>query len=187
MRRIILDLAVSLDGYIEGPSGEIDWLLGDENVDFGDILNEILVGIDAIFYGRCSYELWGNYRPEDTASTKLKKAYENLHSKTKYVFSTTKNFDADHVITIDSNIRESVESILRQPGENIWLYGGGQLVTSLLNDNLIDTYRLAVHPVILGSGKPLFKNIEKRINLKLADVKTSKSGVVLMTYVAKRD
>jgi dihydrofolate reductase len=63
MRKIILDLAVTLDGFIEGPNGEIDWCIMDEDMKFTDFL----AGIDTIFYGRISYELWGNYQPDDNA------------------------------------------------------------------------------------------------------------------------
>jgi len=187
MRKIILDLAVTLDGFIEGSNGEIDWLVRDENTDFGDILNNILVGIDSIFYGRVSYDLWGNYQPDENASLKLREAYKLLHSKTKYVFSTTKSYDNHKATIINSNIKERVQEILQQPGENIWLYGGGKLTTTFINLSLVDIYRLAVHPVILGSGKPLFKDIKERVDLKLIDVKSSKSGVILMSYETKRE
>ncbi len=185
MRKIILDLAVTLDGYIEGPNGEIDWITGDTQTDFADIIKDILVGIDAIFYGRISYELWGNYRPEEEAGTKLKEAYELLHSKKKYVFSTTMADDGKATI-IRSDIEKKVQEILKQPGENIWLYGGGKLTTTFINLGLIDVYRLAVYPVILGSGKPLFEDIETRTNLKLIDVKPSESGILLLNYETKR-
>jgi dihydrofolate reductase/ribosomal protein S18 acetylase RimI-like enzyme len=186
MRKIILDLAVTLDGFIEGPNGEIDWLASDGETDFGDILNEILVDIGTIFYGRVSYELWGNYRPDDTASPKLKQAYDLLHSKTKYVFSTTKTTDNSQAIFINSNIEECILKILQQPGENIWLYGGGNLITTFINLGLVDVYRLAIHPAILGSGKPLFKEIKERVGLKLINTKTSTSGVVSLTYEVKK-
>jgi dihydrofolate reductase len=186
MRKIILDLAVTLDGFIEGPNGEIDWLDPGGNTDFGDILQEILVDMDAIFYGRVSYELWGNYQPEATASEKTKAAYELLHSKTKYVFSTTKNTDDAGAIFIGDDIKEEVQKILSQPGKNIWLYGGGKLVTTFMNLGLIDVFRLAVHPVLLGSGKPLFENIQQRTDLRLSKVKTSEAGVVFMVYEAVR-
>lgn len=186
MRKIILDLAVTLDGYIEGPNGEIDWLTKDQNADFGDILNNILTGVDAIFYGRRSYELWGDHQPDEKATPKLKAAYKLLHSKTKYVFSATENYDADGVITISSNIKNKVQEILQQPGENIWLYGGGKLTTTFVNLDLIDVYRLAVYPVVLGSGKLLFSGIENRIGLSLVDVKSSKSGVLGLTYERNR-
>lgn len=185
MRKIILDLAVTLDGFIEGPNGEIDWLAKDEDTDFGDILAGILADIDTIFYGRVSYDKWGNYYPNENASQKLKEAYDLLHSKTKYVFSTTKTNDGK-AIFINSNIKERVLEIVQPPGKNIWLYGGGKLITTFINLGLVDVYRLAVHPVILGSGKPLFKDIKARVGLKLSDVKTSKSGVVLLSYTAKK-
>ena len=184
MRKIILDLAVTLDGFIEGPNGELEWLGKDEDMDFGDILNDILIDIDAIFYGRVSYELWGNYDPGENASPKLKDAYKLLHSKKKYVFSRAKTNDGK-AIFINSNIKETVEQILKQPGKNIWLYGGGSLITTFINLGLIDVYRLAVHPVILGSGKPLFENIKNKVELKLKDLKPSNSGVILLTYETK--
>jgi len=184
MRKIVLDLAVTLDGLIEGPNGEIDWLANEEETDFGDILTGILVDIDTIFYGRISYDMWGNYYPDKNASPKLKAAYDLLHSKKKYVFSATKTNDGK-AIFINSSIKERVTEILKQPGKNVWLYGGGSLITTFINLGLVDVYRLAVHPLILGSGKPLFENIKARVGLKLIDAKPSSSGVILLTYETK--
>ena len=184
MRKVILNLAITLDDFIEGPNGEIDWLVKDKDVDFGDILTDLLADIDAIFYGRISYDKWGNYHPGENASQKLKEAYDLLHSKTKYVFSTTKTNDAGKTIFINSNIKERVLEIVQQPGKNIWLYGGGKLITTFINLGLVNVYKLAVHPVIIGSGKPVFKDIQQKIGLELIDTKTSKSGVVLLNYAA---
>jgi dihydrofolate reductase len=184
MRKIVLDLAITLDGFIEGPNGEIDWLVKDEETDFGGILTDILADIDAIFYGRISYDMWGNYYPGENASPKLKAAYNLLHSKPKYVFSRTKASDGKATF-INSNIMQRVQEIMQQPGKNIWLYGGGKLITTFINLGLVDVYRLAVHPVILGSGKPLFENINTRVGLKLIDAKPSKSGVILLRYQTK--
>lgn len=182
MRKIILNLAISLDGLIEGPRGELDWLVRDESVDFADILNDILSDKDTIFYGRISYKKWGNYSPEENASQKLKAAYNLLHSKTKYVFSRTEEDDNSKAIFINGDIKERVQGIVKQPGKNIWLYGGSKLTTTFINLGLIDIYKLAVHPVILGQGKPLFENINERHKMKLLDVQGFKSGVVLQTY-----
>lgn len=187
MGKVILDLAVTLDGYISGPNGEIDWLIKDEEADFGDILSEILIDIDAIFYGRLSYDLWGNYQPNEQASSKLKKAYKLMHRKTKYVFSRTKKSDKSNAIFINSDIKENVMGIKENHTGNIWLYGGGKLITTLINLNLVDIYRLAVHPVILGEGKPLFNKKKKKIDLKLTDTKKSNSGVILLTYSFEND
>jgi len=186
MRKVILNLAVSLDGFIEGPNGELDWLVRDEGTDFADILNDILSDKDIIFYGRVSYDKWGNYQPEENASPKLKEAYRLMHSKQKYVFSGTRLNDNSNAIFINSNIKERVLEIIQQAGKNIWLYGGAKITTTFLNLNLIDEYRLAVHPVILGKGKPLFQNIEDRHKLVLVEAKGYKSGVTLMTYKADK-
>lgn len=184
MGKIILDLAVTLDGYISGPEGEIDWLVKDGEKDFGDILAEILVGIDAVFYGRVSYDLWGNYQPDEKASPKVKESYKLLHSKTKYVFSKTKKKDDSNAIFINEDKKERILDIKHNLDGDIWLYGGGKLITSIMNLGLVDIYRLAVHPVIIGEGIPLFKDIKDRIGLKLIDTEQSKSGVILLTYEA---
>lgn len=186
MRKIVLNVAVSLDGYIEGPDGNIDWLVRDAETDFGDILNDILTDKDIIFYGRISYDKWGNNQPGEKASAKLKEAYKLLHSKTKYVFSRTRTSDNTSAIYINSNIKERVVDIVQQPGKNIWLYGGAELITTLLNLNLVDIFKLAVHPVILGNGKPLFKNIIDMHKLKLTEAKGFTSGVTLLTYEADK-
>lgn len=181
MRKIILDLTLTLDGFIEGPNGEIDWIVDDPTTDFGDILNGILEGIDAIFYGRVSYDLWGNYSPGLAATEKLRSAYALLHSKEKYVFSTTKQAD-EHATIVNGDLRQEVDKIRQQHGENIWLYGGASLVTDFINLDLIDVFRLSIQPVILGRGKPLFHDIEKRLQLQLTGVQKSASGVVQLIY-----
>lgn len=182
MRKIILNLAITLDGFIEGPDGELDWLVRDEETDFGDILNDILADKDIIFYGRVSYEKWGHTQPDEHASPKLKQAYELLHSKVKYVFSKTQTGDGTDAVFINNNIPEKVAEIVQQPGKNIWLYGGGKLITTFLNADLVDVLKLAVHPVILGRGKPLFENIRERHRLRLLEAKGFTSGVTLLTY-----
>ena len=124
-----------------------------------------------------SHETAGNVGP------KLKAAYNLLHSKTKYVFSRTKQSDGK-AIFFNANIQERVQEIVRQPGDNIWFYRGSKLVTTFINLGLIDVYNLAVHRVILGQGKPLVENIRERHKLKLLDMQGSKSGVTAQTYEA---
>jgi dihydrofolate reductase len=186
MRKIILNLAITLDGYIEGLNGELDWLVRDNEIDFGDILNDILSDKDIIFYGRVSYDKWGSFQPDKNASQNIRDAYELMHGKQKYVFSRTKKDDNTNAIFINSNIRERVLEIMHQPGKNIWLYGGGKITATFLNLDLIDVYKLAVHPVILGCGKPLFEGIKEKHKLKLIDEQEFKSGVTILTYEADR-
>lgn len=179
MRKIILDLAVSLDGFIEGPNGEIDWIVMDDSLGGG--LVDFLSGIDTIFYGRVSYDLWGQYQAAENASAGEKALWNAVHSKEKYVFSHKAVGDGKATY-IHANLEEQVNEIRQRPGKDIWLYGGGSLITTFINRDLIDVYRLAIYPVILGEGKPVFSNIKNRVNLKLEEVKSSEIGVTLLEY-----
>lgn len=180
MRKIILDLAVSLDGFIEGPNGEIDWCIMDDDMDFGGFLS----GIDTIFYGRVSYDMWGNYQPEADATAAEKELWDGVHRKKKYVFSATARTD-EHAAFITGDIAQQVQKIREQEGKDIWLYGGARLIKTFITHNLVDVYRISVHPVVLGSGNPLFDQLKDRLNLDLVDVKRFRSGVVQLIYTQK--
>lgn len=182
-RKIILDLAVSLDGFIEGKDGEIDWCIMDEEMGFIQFLNQI----DTILYGRKSYELWGQFTPDDESSKVEKELWEAVHSKNKFVFSRTQKGNDQNVIFVNDQIQKEVEQLKSKPGKDIWLYGGSSLITSFIELGLVDEFRLSVHPVVLGGGKPLFANLKERLNLKLVHTKVFSSGVVQLTYHLKRD
>lgn len=177
MKKVILDLAVTLDGFIEGPNGEIDWCIMDDDMDF----EGFLLGIDTIFYGRVSYETWGNFQPDEKASPSEKMLWKGVHSKKKYVFSSQNKQD-DNAVFINSDIANSINEIKKQPGKDIWLYGGASLIKTFIQLNLIDIYRISVHPIVLGNGKPLFEDLKDRIELKLLKTNVFKSGVVQLIY-----
>jgi len=177
MRKVILDLAVTLDGFIEGPNGEIDWCILDTDMDFDGFLS----GIDTIFYGRVSYDSWGNYQPDSSADETEKKLWEAVHSKAKVVF-TSQNLQDDKARFIHSDIAERVSEMKQEGGKDIWLYGGAGLIKTFIHLGLVDLYRISVHPTVLGKGKPLFEDLKERINLKWIKSNTFKSGVVQLIY-----
>src|SRR5262245_37441738 len=163
MRKILLQLAVSLDGYIEGPNGEYDWCFMDQ--DYG--MSEFFKRIDSVFYGRKSYELALGMGDVEMPQPKLN----------EYVFSTTLQSVKPGTTLINGDIKTKVNKIKSEAGKDIWLFGGAGLTTSLLNLGLVDEISLAVHPIILGSGKLLFNNIQKRIGLTLIDHKAYSTGL----------
>jgi len=169
MRKIVLQLAVSLDGYIEGPAGEFDWCFADG--DYG--MTDFLKRIDAIFIGRKSYELalsLGGATPP------------GFPEITEYVFSNSlEKVEANRVI-IRGDFVETVNQIRNQPGKDIWLYGGAALTSSFINMGLVDEMILAVHPILLGAGKPLFEKLSGRIILELISAQTYPSGLVMLSY-----
>ncbi|WP_429841644.1 dihydrofolate reductase family protein [Brevibacillus sp. FIR094] len=177
-RRIILDLAVTLDGFIEGKNGEVDWCIMDAEMGFVHFLHQI----DTILYGRKSYDLWGQFTPEMEHTDQEKEIWGLVHRKEKYVFSKTQKGTDNKAIFINDNILEVVNQLKNKPGKDIWLYGGASLITTFINLELVDEFRLSVHPVILGEGKPLFMDIKQRVNVKLVNTKTFSSGVVQLIY-----
>lgn len=177
MKKIILDLAVTLDGFIEGPKGEVDWCILDDDMNF----DAFIASIDTIFYGRVSYDLWGKFMPDDNSSPQEKTLWKTIHEKRKYVFSRQKKTD-DIATCIQDNVADAVKALQQQEGKNIWLYGGASLIETFIESDLVDIYRLSVHPIVLGAGKPLFHTIQRRINLHLTQTNTFKSGVVQLIY-----
>ena len=175
-RKILLDLAVTLDGFIEGKNGEIDWCIMEPEMNFPDFLNQI----DTIFFGRKSYELYEAFRPKEESSKEDKDMWAQTDSKKKYVFSRTLQSNQDFTV-IKDRLKDEVEKIKNTPGKDIWLYGGSDLISTFMKLNLIDEYRLSIHPILLGAGKPLFTDTN-RLGLKLIKVNTYPSGVVQLIY-----
>ncbi len=177
MKRIILNLAVTLDGFIEGPNGEIDWCILDNDMNF----EAFIESIDTMFYGRVSYEAWGNFQPDENTSPAERGIWQGIHSKNKFVFSR-QNRTNEKATFISSDIARKVVEIKKQGGKDIWLYGGANLIKTFIDLGLIDIYKISVHPIVLGSGKPLFEDLKERIGLKLTATRIFKSGVVELTY-----
>ncbi len=173
MRKLILGLAVSLDGYIEGPNGEYDWCYTDQ--DYG--LNEFFTRIDAVFIGRKSYEMAQQY-----ASGNNGEAIPGMPAMTEYVFSTTLKEVKPGAILLSGDAMAEARKIKEQPGKDIWLYGGASLTDALMKEGLVDELWMSVHPILLGSGKPLFRPQDGRTQLTLLHSKTYETGLVSLRY-----
>ncbi len=168
MRKLILAVAISLDGFIEGRNGEYDWCFIDKDYDF----NEFFKRLDKIFVGRKTYEMSSEMEGGPAGFPKFK----------EYIFSTTLDKVKEGATLIRGDIKTEVEKIKKERGKDIWLFGGAGLTTSLMNLGLVDELSLVIYPILLGGGKPLFNNIKDRINLTLVDAKTYSTGVVSLTY-----
>ncbi|MEM7572045.1 MAG: dihydrofolate reductase family protein [Bacteroidota bacterium] len=164
-RKIILNLCTSLDGYIEGAQGEIDWCYTDQ--DYG--MTAFLESVDTIFFGRHSYKQLLEMAPEAFAD------------KQKVVFSTTLSATKD-IQVLSGDVKTEVLQILAKSGKNIWLFGGAQLINSLLELGLVDEMMVAVHPLLLGSGKSLVGELSQRVQLELKDTITYSTGLVQLIY-----
>lgn len=177
-------LAMSFDGFIEGPNGEIDWIVFD--AEGGSDLTAFIKEIDTVIYGRISYEMWGNVELTEESSEFEKSFYGDLYKMDRYVFSRTSTELSGNAMLVNSGAAELVADLKSKPGKHIWLYGGANLITTFMNLDLVDEFRMAVMPVVLGQGKPLFENIEHAHKMRLDSVDRSSSGVISLTYEVLR-
>ena len=176
MRKLILGLAVTLDGYIEGPNGEYDWCFTDQ--DYG--LNEFFARIDAIFIGRKSYEIAQQYANSNNGIMT-----PGMPAMTEYVFSKTLRSVKEGAVLISDDSVAEARRIKEQPGKDIWLYGGALLTAALMKEGLVDELWMSVHSILLGTGKPLFQEQSNRTQLTLLDSKTYGTGLVSLRYSIK--
>ena len=185
MRKIIAVLQISVDGVIEGPNGELDWAMADDEGTWSDLF-EMLTRVDTFILGRVMYpayeQYWLNLLDNPAAGTKNEVAYARLADKIPHiVLSKTLDKAAWKTTRIVRDVDE-IQKIKQQPGKDIVVWGGATLVSNLMNLGLIDELRLLVNPLVLGGGKALFKDVKERHALRLVRVKPLNSGKVGLTY-----
>jgi dihydrofolate reductase len=186
MRKAIVAMQVTLDGFIEGPNGELDWAMK-EDEETWQYHFELMRSVDTLLLGRVMYPAYEKYwlsAPTSPSSTKSEIEYARLADRTqKVVFSKTlEKVEWKTTRIIKDHIAEEILKMKQQPGKDMLILGGAGLVSSFTNLGLIDEYHLVVNPVVLGGGKPLFKGVKERHKLKLIGTKTFRSGKVVLHY-----
>jgi dihydrofolate reductase len=189
MRKIISFMHSSLDGFVAGPNGEMDWIKVDEEI-FAHVGKRISEG-DTALYGRVTYQMMEGYWP--TAADKPNATRHDIeHSKWykkvhKIVLSKTlRDADLTNTEIISDNLTDRINKIKQKPGEDILLFGSPTATHSLIQLNLIDGYWLFVNPIILGQGIPLFTGIKEKIKLKLFKTQQFSCGVTELSYIVDR-
>jgi dihydrofolate reductase len=188
MRKIVLSMHVSLDGFVAGLKGEMDWIkLDDEMFDLvGGFTNEA----DTALYGRVTWEMMDDYWP--TAADKPNASKHDIEHSQWYnkvdklvLTKTMRGKKADKVKFISDNIFSEINSFKQAPGKNVMIFGSPTAAHSLMEYSLIDEYWLFVNPILLGQGIPLFANIKKRIDLKPLETKVFHCGVTALHYAVE--
>jgi len=183
MRRIILMMSVSVDGFIEGPDRELDWQMVDDELH--SHFNEQLGAMGAFLNGRVTHELMAGFWPtadRDPSSTRPMVEFARIwRDMPKIVFSRTLDRAGWNTTVVREVVAEEIQELKAQPGGDMVL-GGADLAAAFMRHDLIDEYRLYVHPVVIGRGKPLFQPSDVRVNLRLAETRTFGNGVVLLRY-----
>jgi dihydrofolate reductase len=187
MRQLIVSMNVTMDGFMAGANCELDWHFDYWDEEMAGSLSDQLSDSDTILLGRITYQAMAGYWPskalnpgrpgEDLAFAHMMNNYQ------KIVFSNTlTKTDWHNSRILKGNIAEETARLKQEPGKNIIVYGSGDIVAALVGSGLIDEYRLWVHPVILGKGRRLFRNLRDQIRMKLISIKTFNSGVAILYY-----
>ncbi len=199
MRRIVVSEFVTLDGVMEAPE---KWSFPFWNEEIGKFKFDELFASDALLLGRATYEIFAKAWPsltDEKSWERIKEAggevgdlpkenpfADRMNSIPKHVVSTTlEKVEWNNSRLLKGNVAKEAFKLKPQPGQDILIYGSGALVDTLMQHDLIDEYRLLVYPVVLGSGKRLFKDGSNK-NLKLVEAKGFGSGVVLLRYQPDR-
>lgn len=182
MRKVIYSMMVSLDGFIEGPNRELDWAIIDEELH--RFVNDQQHAIDTHLYGRRMYEVMAYWETadENPSSPEYELEFGRIWKKMpKIVFSKTLEQVQGNTRVVREDIAEEITKLKAQSGKDLEL-GGANIASTFMQLGLIDEYRLYIHPVVLGSGTPMFPTLDNMINLWLVETRTFGSGVVYLRY-----
>ena len=183
MRKIILVVGVSVDGFIEGPNREIDWHMVDDELHRH--FNEQLSAMGAFLSGRVTHELMAEFWPTadaDPASTGPMVEFARIwRDMPKIVFSRTLEGADWNTTVVRDVVPDEIQKLKAQSGGDLAL-SGADLAATFMRHDLIDEYRIYVHPIIIGKGKPLFQPSDAKVSLRLAETHTFGNGVVLLRY-----
>jgi dihydrofolate reductase len=185
MRKLVLFMHVSLDGFAADPNRGLGWISYDS--DLQQYADGIVASVGSPVYGRVTYELMAGYWPgvlaDPNADPRSKAHAQWVDKATKIVFSKTmKKADWNNTIVINDNITEEINKLKQQPGKDLVIFGSPGLAHSFMELDLIDEYQLTLNPVLLGTGIPAYEKIKNKTNLKLVKATPLKNGVVGLHY-----
>ena len=181
MRRVIVSTYVTLDGRVDGLQ---DWVVPYDDDGVAKYHTDLLMHSDGLLLGRKTYEDFATIWPSRSGELPY---IDKLNSMAKHVASTTLSdlaWENSHLI--DGDVSEGVAKLKQQPGQDLVMYGCHDLMHNLLEDDLIDEYRILVHPVLLGKGRSFLKDGAERVNLDLVDTTVIPPGVTILTYQPMR-
>lgn len=197
-RRAVASTFVTLDGYMVGPDEDMDWVIDGFDAQMqADIAEHMSTGADVFAFGRVTYEIFAAYWPDavpydegdelDPAGGKEDpRIIRALNERPKVVFSRTlQGPEWSNTRVVGEGLEDEIRRLKAQPGTAISIQGSASIVQALARADLIDEYRLYVHPVLLGAGTPLFAGEMRRQDVELARIKAYANGVVAATYERK--
>lgn len=190
MRKVIVSEFLSLDGVMQAPGAPDEdpeggfehggWQMPYFDEVAGAAVSDGMAEADAFLLGRKTYEIFAAYWPTVTDEDGFA---DRMNSMAKFVVSETLEEAAwQNTTLIEGDVAEGVAALKQQTGRHILVFGSGELAQTLMQHGLVDEYRLMIHPIVLGSGKRLFRNGSAPTALRLVETETTGTGVVILTY-----
>jgi dihydrofolate reductase len=181
MRTLASFIVTSLDGFYEGPNGEFDWLVPDE--EFNDFAVRQLDESDTLGFGRATYEHMAAYWPTDQAQANDPAITSRMNTKPKLVFSTAlEQAGWSNTTVISGEAVEQIRTVKTAPGGELLVLGSAHLTAHFAAAGVLDELRIMVCPIAIGQGRSLFEDLKDRLALRLAHLRQFNSGNVLLTY-----
>jgi dihydrofolate reductase len=189
MRKLIQLMHVSLDGFVAGPNGELDWIYFDKEME--DHGKHVSNNVDTTIYGRVTYQMMESFWPTvpsnpDSSQHELEHAEWVEHVSKIVISKSLDKAEWNNTTLIKDNIADEISKLKQQPGNDMMIFGSPRLSHNLMQLGLIDEFQLILNPIVLGSGIPLFKDIKEKFKLKLLSSNPFESGVVALHYQTEK-
>jgi dihydrofolate reductase len=191
MRQLILAMQISVDGYIEGPDGDMSWAAKDEE-ELWDDLFKMLETVDTLILGRkmfSDYRNYWNWCLNNPDASLNERRYAEYAMKNRHIVysNTMKDPEWSNTTVVAGNVIDHVRELKLEPGGDIHLVGGARLAATLIDAGLVDRYRLVINPYFINTGKSFFQQLTSRQSLELTESKAFKTGHVIVDYVPRRE
>ena len=184
MRKLKLQVQMTVDGFIAGPNGEMDWLIFDWGNDVKKYVKEITEPVDCIVLGR---KLAQGFIPH-WAANPTEEGADKINSVAKVVFTKTLDqSEWSNTKLAKGNLADEINTLKKQDGKDIIAYGGAAFVSSLIKEGLIDEYHLFINPAAIGNGMPIFKELQTKKDFTFIKATSFDCGIVVLHYEPKRD
>lgn len=184
MRKLKLQVQMTVDGYIAGPNGEMDWMVWDWDNALKNYVTAITAPVDCIILGR---KLAEGFIPHWAANPEQEGA-DKMNNTAKVVF--TKTLDKSewpNTVLAKGNLVDEITQLKKQPGKDIIVYGGANFISALIKEGLIDEYHLFINPTAIGKGMTIFKELDGKLNLALVKSTSFACDIVVLHYEPKRN
>jgi dihydrofolate reductase len=184
MRKLKLQVQMTVDGYIAGLNGEMDWMTFNWDDELAKYVTEITEPVDCIVLGRKLAQGFIKH----WASNPDQEGAEKINSSKKVVFTKTlDNSEWDNTVLAKGDLVDEITKLKTQNGKDIIAYGGATFVSALIKQGLIDEFHLFINPTVIGNGMTIFKEPDSRQNLTLVKSISFDCGIVVLNYVPKRN